>query len=94
MNLGKKIVPPAPEAGPDEWKPFKGQHGTNMERNARTGEIRTDQTPSGPQYPDPYQHLLDILRKQEGEWHSTGWITRHLRQQEEDGFPLNEFGVL
>ena len=86
-GLGKKIVPEV-IVSEDKWEPFKGQHGTNMERNKRTGEIRTDQTPKGSQIPDPIQHYLDILKKNDEAY------ARQLQQQEEDGFPLNEWGVM
>lgn len=62
--LGKPIRPEVVEVE-DEWESFTSSHGTRMQRNKRTRAIRTDEQPKGPQYPDPYQHMLDILRKQE-----------------------------
>lgn len=56
IGLGKPIREEQAEAK-DEWEQFKGQHGTNMRRNKRTGAIETDQIPSGPQYPPPAPDL-------------------------------------
>jgi len=88
MNLGKKIVPevkPKPdviEKVGDVWK-LNGKFQTNK--------------PEQPQSPDfdPFKELRDAIKKQEDDgWLSSGVIQRNLQQQEDDGFPLYEFGVL
>ena len=75
-KLGKKIVPEPIDIEIEDEYEAVNTSGTIL-RNKRTGKLETSITPKGPQYPDPYQHMLDILKK-----------------QEEDGFPVFEFGVM
>ena len=79
-QLGKPIRPPEPGPEIDQWEPYKSIHGP-MLRNKRTGALRTLVQPKGPQFkPSPaIDFILDLIQKQR-------------EAQEEDGFPISEFG--
>lgn len=82
-GLGKKVTPRVVEKE-DEWERFTGQHGDRLMRNKRTGAIQSA-TPRRINVEPPQQ----IYSTEQ--WDA---LIDSLIQQGEDGYPLNEFGVM
>lgn len=77
--LGAPIRAPEPAPARDEYE-RKTAHGINVWKNKRTGMIQTDPPPV-PCAPakQPLEHMVDTIQKSR-------------QQQEEDGFPVQEYG--
>jgi hypothetical protein len=81
-GLGKAIRPKAPEPKEDEYERFTGQHGDRLMRNKRTGAIES----AVPKRIEPIPTPVTVEQ-----WDA---LLDALSKQEEDGYPINQWGVL
>jgi hypothetical protein len=87
--LGPPIPKPAAAPKPDEYERFIGSHGDRLMRNKRTGQIETAPPRKIPEPEVTEVEVVTIIATRR--WDA---MTKCLRRQEADGFPLNEFGVM